>query len=145
MSELVRLYLVLKIFLMLYRFPTRLKFSETFFTYGIYVHRAQGLLFFIQTTATLGINDRVNETLGITIELEITSQAADFIKQILSFLAYGGSSIVKTLNQTSFHMLRMVGVEVEISASVGGFPVDFAGQCRLLPDDQNTQKGNRTV
>jgi hypothetical protein len=50
-------------------------------------------LLFIQTAAIFGINDRVNETLGITIELEITSQAADFFNQILSFSAYGGSSI----------------------------------------------------
>jgi hypothetical protein len=49
-------------------------------------------------TATLGIDDRVNETLGITIELKIMLQFAYFIEQILSFLAYGGSSIVKTLN-----------------------------------------------
>jgi hypothetical protein len=49
-------------------------------------------------TTTLGIDDRVNETLGITIELKITLQVAYFIEQILSFLAYGGSSIVKTLN-----------------------------------------------
>jgi hypothetical protein len=40
--------------------------------------------------------------LGITVELEIMSQTADFIKQIL-FLAYGGSSIAKTLNETSSH------------------------------------------
>jgi hypothetical protein len=45
-------------------------------------------LLFIQTIATLGINDHVTETLGITVELEITSQAADFFNQILSFLAY---------------------------------------------------------
>jgi hypothetical protein len=49
-------------------------------------------------TANLGIDDRVNETLGIAIELKITLQVAYFIEQILSFLAYGGSSIVKTLN-----------------------------------------------
>jgi hypothetical protein len=55
-------------------------------------------------TAALEINERVNETFGITVELEITSQAADFLNQILSFLAYGVSSIMKTLNQTSFHM-----------------------------------------
>jgi hypothetical protein len=53
-------------------------------------------LLFIQTTSTLGINDRVNETLGITIELEITSHAADFFNQFLSFLAYGRSFVVKT-------------------------------------------------
>jgi uncharacterized membrane protein len=43
-------------------------------------------------TATFGINDQVNETLGITVELEISSEAVDFINQILSFLAYDGSS-----------------------------------------------------
>jgi hypothetical protein len=96
-------------------------------------------------TAALGINDRVNGTLGITVELEITSQVADVFSQILSFLAYGGSSIVKTLNQTSFHMRLMVRVEVGISTSVGGFPIDFSGQCHLFPDDQNIRNGSLTV
>jgi hypothetical protein len=76
-------------------------------------------LLFIQTTAALGINDRVNETFGITVELEVTTQAADFFNQILSFLACGGSSVVRTPIQTSLHMRRMVRVEVEISTSVG--------------------------
>jgi hypothetical protein len=49
------------------------------------IHRTQRLLLFTQTTATIGVNDRVNETLGVTIELEISSQAADFFNQILSF------------------------------------------------------------
>jgi hypothetical protein len=44
-------------------------------------------------TAILGINDRVNETLGISVELKITLQVAYFIEQIMSFLAYGGSSM----------------------------------------------------
>jgi hypothetical protein len=65
--------------------------------------------------------------LEVNIELEISSQAADFFNQILSFLAYVGSSVVKTLHQPSFHMRRMVGVEVEVSASVGWFPVDSGG------------------
>jgi hypothetical protein len=65
--------------------------------------------------------------LGTTVELEITSQAADFLNQILSFLAYGGSFIVKTLNQTSFHMRWTVRVEGEISLRVGEVPVDFSG------------------
>jgi hypothetical protein len=36
---------------------------------------------------------------------------------------------VKTLNYTSFHMRGMVRFEVEILASVGGFSVNFSGQC----------------
>jgi hypothetical protein len=46
-------------------------------------------LLFVRKTATLEINDRVNGTLDITVELEITSQAAEFINQIMSLLAYG--------------------------------------------------------
>jgi Pyruvate/2-oxoacid:ferredoxin oxidoreductase delta subunit len=46
-------------------------------------------------------------------------------------------------HQTSFHMWQMVRVEVEISESVHGFPVDLCGQCRLFCDDQNIQKGNQ--
>jgi hypothetical protein len=71
------------------------------------------------------VNDQVNETLGTTVELEIMSEATDFNKHILSILVCGGSCDVKTLNQTSFHMQRMVRVEIEILTSVGGFPVDF--------------------
>jgi hypothetical protein len=99
-------------------------------------------------TAAHGINERVNETMGITTELKMMSQIANFINQILLFLAYGGSSLVKTLNQTSFHMQRMVRFEVEVSGvsvSVGGFPVDFSGQCHFFHFDQNIQKENCTV
>jgi hypothetical protein len=42
-------------------------------------------------------------------------------------------------------MRRMVRVEVEISASVGVFPIEFGGQYRLLSDDQNIKKCNRFV
>jgi hypothetical protein len=95
-------------------------------------------------TATLGIDDRVNEALGVTIELEISSQAADFFNQILSFLAYGGSSVVKTVDQTSFHMRWMVGVEVEVAASVGWFPVDSSGML-FFPDNQNIKEGYHII
>jgi hypothetical protein len=83
--------------------------------------------------ATLGNNDQVSETVGITIKLKITSQAANFIKQIFLSLAYSRSSIVKALNQTSLHMWQVVRFEVEILANVGGCRVDFCGQ--------NIQKG----
>jgi hypothetical protein len=73
----------------------RLNFSETPFTYGIYTE-PRGFCSSFRRLAALGINDRVDETIGITVELEITSQVADFLSQILSFLAYGGSSVVKT-------------------------------------------------
>jgi hypothetical protein len=52
------------------------------------IHRAQRLFLFIRA-ATLGTNKRVNETLRITVELNIMSQVTNCNKQILSFLAYG--------------------------------------------------------
>jgi hypothetical protein len=84
---------------------------------------------------TLGINNRVNEILWIVVELKITSQAVEFIKRILSFLAGGEDSVMKTLNQTSFHMRRIVKFDVEISVSIGGFSLNFDGQYRPFPDD----------
>jgi hypothetical protein len=36
--------------------------------------------------------------MGLTVELKITSQASNFIKQILLFLTYAGSSVLKKLN-----------------------------------------------
>jgi hypothetical protein len=53
---------------------------------------------FILKTVTFGFNNRVNESLGIAVELLITSHVTNFIEQILSFLAYGGNSTVKTQN-----------------------------------------------
>jgi hypothetical protein len=42
-------------------------------------------------------------------------------------------------------MQWMVIFEVEISAGVGGFTVNFGGQWHSFPDDQNIQKMNRMV
>jgi hypothetical protein len=84
-------------------------------------------LLFIQTTAVLGIDDRINKTLVINRSTGNIPQAVDFFNQILSSLAYGGNSIVKTPDETTFHMRRIDRVESEISASVCGFPADFGG------------------
>jgi hypothetical protein len=74
-----------------------------------------------------------------------TSQASNFIKQNLSSLECGGSYLVKTLNETSFHMRQMVRFEVEMSASVGGVSLNFGSQYHLLSADQNIPNGNSTV
>jgi C1A family cysteine protease len=39
----------------------------------------------------------------------------------------------------------MVRFEVEISASVGGFSVNFGGQCHAFLDDHDFQKRNHAV
>jgi hypothetical protein len=62
------------------------------------IHRTQRLNLFAWKTAALQVNNRVNETSDITIQLKIASEAPNIIIQILAFLQYGGSSFVKTLN-----------------------------------------------
>jgi hypothetical protein len=47
----------------------------------------------IRTTATLEINNTVNETMGITAQLKINA-TSNGIKHILSLLEYAGSSSV---------------------------------------------------
>jgi hypothetical protein len=52
--------------------------------------------------------------LGIAVQLKVMSEVVDFLGQILSILEYGGSSVLKTLNQASFHTGRVVRIKVEI-------------------------------
>jgi hypothetical protein len=37
--------------------------------------------------------------------------------------------------------MRGLRCEVEMSATVGGFPINFSGQCDISPDDRNIRKG----
>jgi hypothetical protein len=90
-------------------------------------------------TVALGVNARVNEPLGIAVQLKVMPEVVDFLGQILSVLAYGGSSFVETLNQ-SYHMGRVVRFEVEIPDSMRGFSVDLCDMCCLFSDDQNIKK-----
>jgi hypothetical protein len=83
------------------------------------IHRTERVFLFFLTTTTLRPDNRVNKTLGITIELKIKCQVVYLNQQVL-FLACGGSSIMKAANNYSFEMWRVVRIEVKISASVGG-------------------------
>jgi hypothetical protein len=42
-------------------------------------------------------------------------------------------------------MQQVVKFEVEILASVGGFPGHFGGHCLPFPDDQHIQKRNHAL
>lgn len=55
------------------------------------------------------------------IQLKIASETTDFSVPILAFFAFGGTSFVKTLNETSFHMQSMVRFEGEILPVWVGF------------------------
>jgi hypothetical protein len=91
---------------------------------------------------TLGVNDRVNKTLGICIKLKILFQSINLITQILSVLANGVGSVVETLDEPSFHMRWVFGFEVEVAACMSGLPVDLGGHCLPILDNQYIQKGN---
>jgi hypothetical protein len=94
------------------------------------IHRAQRLFFFTRMTSALGVHNRVSETFEITVKLKITSEATNFITQILAFLKYCGSSFVKTLNWTFFRLRQIVRIELET----------FGGQCHLFLDDRISRK-----
>jgi hypothetical protein len=68
--------------------------------------------------------------LGITVKLEITSQAI-LGKQIL-FLGVWRKLFCADSELNLFHMGRMVKIEAEISASVCGFSIDFDGVSFLI-------------
>jgi hypothetical protein len=42
-------------------------------------------------------------------------------------------------------MRQMATTKVEILAIVGGFSVDFGGQCRYLPNEKNIQEENHII
>jgi hypothetical protein len=62
------------------------------------MHRVLRLFLSAQKTAALRGNYQVNGALRITVWLNIMSEAADFITQILAFLSYDGNSFGKTPN-----------------------------------------------
>jgi hypothetical protein len=58
------------------------------------VHRAMGSSQLLGLLLSLAITTELLH-FGISVKLKITSGTANFITQILSFLAFGGSSFVK--------------------------------------------------
>jgi hypothetical protein len=62
------------------------------------IQRRQRYFLFIQMAAALRTDNQVHETVEVTIRPKITSEATNFIKQVLPFLVYCRGSIMKTLN-----------------------------------------------
>jgi hypothetical protein len=77
------------------------------------IHRTQKLYLFIRTTAALGINTGVNKILGIIPQLKITSQAANFTKEMLWW-----KFSCEDFELNSFYTRRIVEFEAETSANV---------------------------
>ena len=78
--------------IILITYPFKL-FRNTLHIWNIY--RTQRFSLF-RTTTSLGINDRVNEAFGITVQLKIVPQVVNFFEKMLSVLAYGGGSVMET-------------------------------------------------
>jgi hypothetical protein len=95
------------------------------------IQTTQRFFLFAWTIATPGVNKWANEALVIIFMLKIVSQAETLIKQILSFLARGGSYFIKAMNQKSFQMRRIFRIEVEILVSVDRFSEDFGGSANI--------------
>jgi hypothetical protein len=55
------------------------------------IHRAHRRIVWALTISTLGINNRANGDLGITLQLGITSEATNFITQILESWQMAGA------------------------------------------------------
>jgi hypothetical protein len=87
------------------------------------IHISQRGYPFVLTTPIVGIKNTVDETSVISVQPNITFEAANFITQIL-FTPHDGDSFVRTLNWTS-HVQRLDRIEGEIWASVDGFAADF--------------------
>jgi hypothetical protein len=89
MSELIRVCLALK-FIQSYIDSLYILTSLKHPSHKEYTQSPEALSFC--SDDAFGVNNWVNETLGITIKLKIMSAAANFIMEILRFLAYSGSS-----------------------------------------------------
>jgi hypothetical protein len=69
----------------------------------------------------------------------------NFHAEILLILTYGLGLTDKTQNDSPFHMMWVVGLEVQIMASIGKFPVHFHGQYWTLLHDQEVQESASIV
>jgi hypothetical protein len=91
---------------------------------------------FIQMTSIPGINDGVSETLGIIVELNITSQITNFIEQILSLLACSEALLCRLRMKCLFTCGRWLDLKLRYQPMLVGL-MYFCCQCCLFPDDQN--------
>jgi hypothetical protein len=71
-------------------------------------------LFLRLTTTALGRDNRVNKALGITAELKVISQVVYLQQQVLPVFAYSGSSLMETMNYSSFDKWWMVRIEINV-------------------------------
>jgi len=60
-------------------------------------------------------------------------------------LAYDSSSVVQTLQNSSFHVWWRIRLEIEITAGVSGFSVNFGVHCTSDSDEKHVQQRIRTV
>ena len=60
-------------------------------------------------------------------------------------LACDSSSVVQTLQNSSFHVWWTIRLEIEVTAGMSGLSVNFGVHCTSVPDDKHIQQRIRTV
>jgi hypothetical protein len=82
----------------------------------------------------------VKEFLWVFIKHQIISNVLNFLAEILQILTYDLGSTDQTMNGSPFHVMWVVGLEVQITTCMSRFLVYFRGQFRSPLHDQNTQE-----
>jgi hypothetical protein len=70
------------------------------------------------------------------------SYVLKFNAEILLILAYGLGLTDQTMNDSPFHMMWVIDLEVQITTGMNCFSVHFCGQFRALLHDQDIQEWN---
>jgi hypothetical protein len=83
---------------------------------------------------------RVNEFFWVFIKHQITSYVLNFVVEILLILSYDLDSADKTMNNSPFYMMWVVGLEMQIMTSMSRFLVHFRGQFWTSLHDQNVKE-----
>jgi hypothetical protein len=70
----------------------------------------------------------VNEFLRAFVKHQIVSYVPNFVAKILLILTHDLDSTDQTMNDSTFYVMWVVGLEVQITSSTSRFPVRFRGQ-----------------
>jgi hypothetical protein len=82
----------------------------------------------------------VNEFLWILIEHQIMPYGLNFVVKILLILIHDFCSVDQAMNYSSFHVMWVVGLEVQVATSLSRIPVHFCDQFWTPLHNQDVQE-----
>jgi hypothetical protein len=82
----------------------------------------------------------VIKLLCVFVKHQIMFYLLNFLVEILLILIYVIGSTDQTMNDSPFHVMWVVGFEVQITTSISRFPVHFRGEFRLPLRNHNLQE-----